>query len=84
VIEVMIRQLGHLFLQPMMDAMWRQLGRMRPADFSAASALFLIVGTGMAAGRSLKWRGFMDVHGGSPAWRRCGRFSGRGAQLSYK
>jgi hypothetical protein len=38
VIEVMIRQLGHLFLQPMMDAMWRQLGRMRPADFSAASA----------------------------------------------
>ena len=25
VIEVMIRQLGHLFLQPMMDAMWRQL-----------------------------------------------------------
>jgi hypothetical protein len=25
VIEVMIRQLGHLFLQPMLDAMWRQL-----------------------------------------------------------
>jgi len=24
VIEVMIRQLGHLFLQPMLDAMWRQ------------------------------------------------------------
>lgn len=25
VIGVMIRQLGHLFLQPMLDAMWRQL-----------------------------------------------------------
>lgn len=25
VIRVMIRQLGHLFLQPMLDAMWRQL-----------------------------------------------------------
>jgi AcrR family transcriptional regulator len=25
VIEVMVRQLGHLFLQPMLDAMWRQL-----------------------------------------------------------
>jgi hypothetical protein len=25
VIEVMIRQLGHLFLQPMLNAMWRQL-----------------------------------------------------------
>ena len=34
--------------------------------FSAASALFLIVGTRTATGRSLKWRGSMDVHGGSP------------------
>ena len=25
VIDVMVRQLGHLFLQPMIDAMWRQL-----------------------------------------------------------
>jgi len=25
VIGVMVRQLGHLFLQPMIDAMWRQL-----------------------------------------------------------
>ena len=25
VIGVMIRQLGHLFLQPMLDAMWREL-----------------------------------------------------------
>ena len=25
VIGVMIRQFGHLFLQPMLDAMWRQL-----------------------------------------------------------
>jgi hypothetical protein len=36
---------------------------------SAAPALFLIVGTGTAAGRSLKWRGLIDIHDGSPAWR---------------
>jgi hypothetical protein len=55
--------------------------RIRPAGFSAAPALFLIVGTGTAAGRSLKWRG---LHGGPPAWRRCGGFSDRGnAGLVY-
>jgi hypothetical protein len=27
VTEVVIRQLGHLFLQRMLDAMWRQLSR---------------------------------------------------------
>jgi hypothetical protein len=44
---------------------------------SAAPALFLIVGTGTAAERSLKWRGLIGIHGGPPAWRRC-RFSDRG------
>jgi hypothetical protein len=34
--------------------------------FSAAPALFLIVGTGTAAGPGLKWRGRIDIHGGSP------------------
>ena len=51
---------------------------------SAAPALFLIVGTVTAAGRSLKWRGLIDIHGGPPAWRRGGRFSDRGnAGLVY-
>ena len=45
---------------------------------SAAPALFLIVGTGTAAAGALKWRGLVDIHGGPQAWRRCGRFSGRG------
>jgi len=51
---------------------------------SAAPALFLIVGPGTAASRSLKWRGLMDIHGGPPARRRGGRFSDRGTQVSYK
>jgi hypothetical protein len=51
---------------------------------SAAPALFLIVGTGTAAGRSLTWRGLIGIHGGPPACRRCGRFSDRGnAGLVY-
>jgi TetR/AcrR family transcriptional regulator, regulator of cefoperazone and chloramphenicol sensitivity len=32
VISVMVRQLGHLFLQPMIDAMWRQLAEPGAAD----------------------------------------------------
>ena len=32
VIGVMVRQLGHLFLQPMMDAMWRQLAEPGATD----------------------------------------------------
>ena len=32
VISVMIRQLGHLFLQPMIDAMWRQLAEPGATD----------------------------------------------------
>jgi AcrR family transcriptional regulator len=32
VIDVMVRQLGHLFLQPMIDAMWRQLAEPGATD----------------------------------------------------
>ena len=32
VISVMVRQLGHLFLQPMIDAMWRQLAEPGATD----------------------------------------------------
>jgi hypothetical protein len=35
--------------------------------FSAAPALFLIVGTGTAADQGLKRRGLIDIHGRSPA-----------------
>jgi hypothetical protein len=41
-------------------------------------------GLGTATDRSLKWRGLTDIHGGPPACRRCGRFSDRGMQVSYK
>jgi hypothetical protein len=32
VISVMVRQLGHLFLQPMIDAVWRQLAEPGTTD----------------------------------------------------
>jgi TetR/AcrR family transcriptional regulator, regulator of cefoperazone and chloramphenicol sensitivity len=32
VIDVVVRQLGHLFLQPMIDAMWRQLAEPGATD----------------------------------------------------
>ena len=41
-------------------------------------AWFVRTGHRDAADRGLKWRGLIDIHGGPPAWRRCGRFSDRG------